>query len=104
MSNAEEEVAELIKRAQQLEVELDKPQEELITKADQLKEKENALSGAELEANCLKRRVQALERGLETWEGTLVQATNKLDKAASGADDSDCMRKVLESRARRGIL
>merc|ERR1712228_92042 len=55
-AKAEEEVAELVKKSQQLEVELDKTTEELLT-------------------------------------------TTKLDKAATAADDSDRMRKVLENRA-----
>merc|ERR1711913_243570 len=62
-------------------------------------EKENALSSAELEVNALNRRVQSLEGDLETWEDKLLLATQKLDKAATAADDSDRMRKVLESRA-----
>jgi hypothetical protein len=47
-SKAEEEVAELVKMAQQLEVVLDKPQEELLTTTEKRKEKENMLSSAEL--------------------------------------------------------
>merc|ERR1712025_630380 len=90
-----EEVAELVKKAQQLEVELDKTQEELLTTTEKLKEKENMLSSAELEVNALNRRVQALEGDLETCEDKLLLATQKLDKAATAADDSDRMRKVL---------
>eukprot|EP00091_Calanus_sinicus_P007058 TRINITY_DN1793_c0_g1_i1.p1 TRINITY_DN1793_c0_g1~~TRINITY_DN1793_c0_g1_i1.p1 ORF type:complete len:161 (-),score=54.74 TRINITY_DN1793_c0_g1_i1:266-748(-) len=70
-----------------------------MTRAEQLKDKENTLSAAELEVNCLNRRVQALEADLETCEDKLVLAGNKLDKAATAADDSDRMRKVLESKA-----
>ena len=98
-AKAEEEVADLVKKAQQLEVELDKTQEELLTTTEKLKEKENALSAAELEVNSLNRRVQGLEGDLETCEDKLLLATQKLDKAATAADDSDRMRKVLESRA-----
>ena len=54
---AEEEVAELVKKSQQLEVELDKTQEELMTTTEKLKEKEHALAAAELEVNALNRRV-----------------------------------------------
>ena len=60
-SKAEEEVAELVKKAQQLEVELDKTQEELLTTTEKLKEKENMLSSAELEVNALNRRVKVLK-------------------------------------------
>merc|ERR1711942_215300 len=98
-NKAEEEVAELVKKSQQLEVELDKTTEELLTTTEKLKEKENALSAAELEVNALNRRVQSLEGDLETCEDKLLLATQKLDKAATAADDSDRMRKVLESRA-----
>merc|ERR1719220_2965310 len=74
---AEEEVAELVKKSQQLE------------------EKEKALLAAELEVNALNRRVQGLEEDLEKCEDKLLIATNKLDKAATAGDDSDRMRKVL---------
>merc|ERR1712112_283639 len=73
--------------------------EELITTTEKLKEKENSLSSAELEVNVLNRRVQGLEGDLETCEDKLLLASQKLDKAATAADDSDRMRKVLESRA-----
>merc|ERR1712130_939524 len=49
--------------------------------------------------NALNRRVQGLEEDLEKCEDKLLQATNKLDKAATAGDDSDRMRKVLENRA-----
>merc|ERR1711889_19373 len=52
---AEEEVEELIKKSQQLEVELDKTMEELLTTTEKLKEKENSLSSAELEVAALNR-------------------------------------------------
>ena len=93
---AEEEVAELVKKSQQLEVELDKTQEELTTTTEKLNEKENALTAAELEVNSLNRRVQSIEGDLETCEDKLLMASQKLDKAATAADDSDRMRKVLE--------
>merc|ERR1711962_1302796 len=88
-AKAEEEVAELVKKSQQLEVELDKTQEELMTTTEKLKE----------EVNALNRRVQSIEGDLETCEDKLLIASQKLDKAATAADDSDRMRKVLESRA-----
>merc|ERR1712014_485640 len=68
-AKAEEEVAELVKKSQQLEV------------------------------NALNRRVQGLEEDLEKCEDKLLIATNKLDKAVTAGDDSDRMRKVLENRA-----
>ena len=46
---AEEEVADLVKKAQQLEVELDKTKEELTMTTQKLEEKEKALLAAELE-------------------------------------------------------
>ena len=98
-AKAEEEVAELVKKSQQLEVELDKTQEELMTTTEKLKDKEHALAAAELEVNSLNRRVQSIEGDLETCEDKLLMASQKLDKAATAADDSDRMRKVLESRA-----
>merc|ERR1712059_193010 len=99
-AKAEEEVEELVKKSQQLEVELDKTTEELLTTTEKLKEKESALSAAELEVNALNRRVQNIEGDLETCEDKLLLASQKLDKAATAADDSDRMRKVLESRGR----
>merc|ERR1711872_825151 len=85
---AEEEVAELVKKSQQLEVDLDKTTE-------QLEEKEKALLAAELEVNALNRRVQGLEEDLEKCEDKLLIASQKLDKASTAADDSERMRKVL---------
>merc|ERR1719480_164170 len=61
------------------------------------------LSSAELEVNVLNRRVQGLEGDLETCEDKLLLASQKLDKAATAADDSDRMRKVLESRANHDL-
>ena len=50
-AKAEEEVADLVKKAQQLEVELDKTKEELTMTTQKLEEKEKALLAAELEVN-----------------------------------------------------
>merc|ERR1712189_96384 len=69
--------AKLVKKLQQLEVELDKTTEELLTTTEKLKEKENALLSAELEVNALNRRVQGLEEDLEKCEDKLLQPTNK---------------------------
>merc|ERR1712080_597577 len=96
---AEEEVAELVKKSQQLEVELDKTKEELATTSQKLEDKEKALLAAELEVSALNRRVQHIEGDLEVCEDKLLLATQKLDKAATAADDSDRMRKVFESKA-----
>merc|ERR1712156_1138265 len=52
-------------------------------------EEEVALAAAELEVNALNRRVQGLEGDLETCEDKLLMASQKLDKAATAADDSD---------------
>eukprot|EP00091_Calanus_sinicus_P009842 TRINITY_DN2286_c0_g1_i2.p1 TRINITY_DN2286_c0_g1~~TRINITY_DN2286_c0_g1_i2.p1 ORF type:complete len:119 (-),score=43.39 TRINITY_DN2286_c0_g1_i2:128-484(-) len=54
---------------------------------------------AEAEFNRLNRRVQELEEDLETTGTKFVLASQKLDKAATTADDSDRMKKVLENRA-----
>merc|ERR1719238_2019158 len=70
--------------------------EELLTTTEKLKEKENSLSSAELEVNVLNRRVQGLEGDLETCEDKLLLASQKLDKAATAADDSDRMSKLEE--------
>merc|ERR1711962_1974784 len=98
-TKAEEEVEELMKKSQQLEAELDRTKEELLTTTEKLKEKEHSLSAAELEVASLNRWVQSIEGDLETCEDKLLLASQKLDKAATAADDSDRMRKVLESRA-----
>merc|ERR1711884_931649 len=63
--------------------------EELLTTTEKLKEKENSLSSAELEVAALNRRVQGIEGDLETCEDKLLLASQKLDKAATAADDSD---------------
>ena len=63
------------------------------------KEKEAQVLAAEAEFNRLNRRVQELEEDLETTETKFVLASQKLDKAATTADDSDRMKKVLENRA-----
>merc|ERR1712233_247115 len=86
---------EVVKKSQQLEVELDKTMEELITTTEKLKEKENSLSSAELEVNVLNRRVQGLEGDLETCEDKLLLASQKLDKAATAADDSDSIIRIF---------
>ena len=84
---------------QQLEVDLDKTTEKLATTTLSLEEKEKALVAAELEVSSLNRRIQGLEDELEKSEDKLLLATQKMDKAATAADDSERMRKVLEARA-----
>ena len=70
-AKVEEEVAELVKKAQQLEVELDKTKEELMATTQRLEEKERVV----LEVSSLNRRIQALEGDLETCEDNLLLAT-----------------------------
>merc|ERR1712041_136 len=67
--------------------------------SQKLEDKEKALLAAELEVSALNRRVQHIEGDLEVCEDKLLLATQKLDKAATAADDSDRMRKVFESKA-----
>merc|ERR1711953_1213612 len=92
----EEEVNELQNKAKTLEAELDIFTEKLAVSEMKQKEKESQVLAAEAELN---RRVQELEEDLETTETKFVQASQKLDKAATTADDSDRMKKVLENRA-----
>ena len=47
-AKVEEEAADLVKKVQQLEMELDKTKEELMTTTEKLKEKERALLASEL--------------------------------------------------------
>merc|ERR1711922_29576 len=54
---------------------------------------------AEDEVNALNRRVQGLEEDLEKTEEKLLLANQKLDKAATAADDSERMKKVLANKA-----
>merc|ERR1712007_234270 len=64
-----------------------------------LEEKEKSLLAAEAEANALNRRVQGLEEDLEKSEEKLLIASQKLDKAATAADDSERMSKVLQNKS-----
>ena len=93
-----EEVDQLVKRSQQLEVEVDKAKEELALMEEKLKEKEDALNAGELELSNLNRSVQAIEGDLEDCDDKLVIACTKLEKAETAGDDSDRMRKVLEAK------
>merc|ERR1712184_130110 len=57
------------------------------------------VNAAECEFNRLNRRVQELEEDLEVTETKYGTAIQKYDKAATEADDSDRMAKVLANRA-----
>merc|ERR1712098_517435 len=96
---AEEEVAELMTKARQLETELDMTNERFTIVSMQLEEKEKSLLAAEAEMNALNRRVQQLEEDLEKTEQKLLAANQKLDKAATAADDSDRAKKVFQNKA-----
>merc|ERR1712106_281051 len=95
----EEEVNELNNKSKTLEVEVDVFGEKLSVSEMKQKQKEAQVMAAEAEFNRLNRRVQELEEDLETTETKFVLASQKLDKAATTADDSDRMKKVLENRA-----
>jgi len=95
----EEESTELTKKSTLLEVEVDVFSEKLTVAEAKQKEREAAVLAAEAEFNRLNRRVQELEEDLENTETKWVLASQKLDKAATTADESDRMKKVLENRA-----
>merc|ERR1712123_546567 len=65
---AEDEVAEFVAKARQLETELDVTAEKVSIVSLQLEEKERSLLAAESEMNALNRRVSGLEEDLETTE------------------------------------
>merc|ERR1719360_326233 len=91
---SEEEVVELTNKQRQLEVEVDVNSERL-----SMRILEQQSKAAEAEFNRLNRRVQELEEDLETTEGKYVVGMQKYDMAATTADDSDRMAKVLQNRA-----
>merc|ERR1712223_2130141 len=93
---AEEECTELTNKARTLEIDVDKDGEKL---AQQVMAKEAQVMAAEAEFNRLNRRVQELEEDLEITEAKYATAIQKYDKAATEADDSDRMAKVLANRA-----
>merc|ERR1712060_448650 len=93
---AEEECTELTNKARTLEIDVDKFGEKL---AQQVMAKEAKVMAAEAEFNRLNRRVQELEEDLEITETKYGTAIQKYDKAATEADDSDRMAKVLANRA-----
>merc|ERR1712004_901571 len=93
---AEEECTELTNKARTLEIDVDKYGEKL---AQQVMAQEAKVMAAEAEFNRLNRRVQELEEDLEITEAKYATAIQKYDKAATEADDSDRMAKVLANRA-----
>ena len=96
-TKAKEEHSDLSKEASQVEMELSKASEQLVTTTQKQEEKEKALVAAELEVHTFNRRVQGLDGDLEQCEDKLLLATHKLDKAATAVDENDRMRKVLEN-------
>merc|ERR1712076_168084 len=73
---AEDEVGELVAKANQLETELDVTAEKLVIVSLQLEEKEKSLLAAEAEMNALNRRVQGLEEDLEKTEKKFLLASS----------------------------
>merc|ERR1711997_1136199 len=95
----EEEFTELSLKSRTLEIDLDKYAEKLEKRVMAQEAKEAQVLAAEAEFNRLNRRVQELEEDLEITEQKYVLAIQKYDKAATEADDSDRMAKVLQNRA-----
>merc|ERR1712088_189458 len=85
------------KKMQAMKVEKDN----LCDRCDEVEQeaKEAQVMAAEAEFNRLNRRVQELEEDLEITEAKYATAIQKYDKAATEADDSDRMAKVLANRA-----
>merc|ERR1719251_877091 len=96
---AEEEFTELTLKSRTLEIDNDKYGEKLVNQIMAQEAKEAQVLAAEAEFNRLNRRVQELEEDLEITEQKYVLAIQKYDKAATAADDSDRMAKVLQNRA-----
>merc|ERR1712168_371593 len=96
---AEEECTELTNKARTLEIDVDKFGEKLAQQVMAQEAKEAQVMAAEAEFNRLNRRVQELEEDLEVTETKYGTAIQKYDKAATEADDSDRMAKVLANRA-----
>ena len=96
---AEEEFCELSNKQKTLEIDVDKFGEKLLSQVMAQESKEAQVSAAEAEFNRLNRRVQELEEDLEVTEMKYTTAIQKYDKAATEADDSDRMAKVLQNRA-----
>merc|ERR1711962_455242 len=96
---AEEESVELSNKQKHLEIEVDVYGEKLTLQMMDQETMEAQVLAAEAEFNRLNRRVQELEEDLETTENMYVIAMQKYDKAATTADDSDPMAKVLQNRS-----
>jgi len=96
---AEEEATELTNKSKQLEMEADVYGERLTKQLMEQERQESMVLAAEAEFNRLNRRVQELEEDLETTETKYNTAMQKYDKAATTADDSDRMAKVLQNRS-----
>merc|ERR1711902_69000 len=86
-------------KARTLEIDVDKYGEKLAQQVMAQEAKEAQVMAAEAEFNRLNRRVQELEEDLEITENKYATAIQKYDKAATEADDSDRMAKVLANRA-----
>merc|ERR1711872_521883 len=98
---AEEESVELSNKQKHLEIEVDVYGEKLTLQMMDQETMEAKVMAAEAEFNRLNRRVQELEEDLETTENKYVIAMQKYDKAATTADDSDRMAKVLQNRSQK---
>merc|ERR1739838_69870 len=83
---AEDEVAELVAKARQVETELDMTSERFGIVSLQLEEKEKSLLAAEAEMNALNRRVQGLE---EDVEKRIIGLEKELKEAREKAEASD---------------
>lgn len=99
LEKAEEECTELTNKSKTLEIDVDKFGEKLINQVMAQESKEAQVLAAEAEFNRLNRRVQELEEDLELTEQKYSTAILKYDKAATEADDSDRMAKVLANRS-----
>jgi len=96
---ADEELTDLMNKSKTLEIDVDKFGEKLSQQVMAQEAKEAQVLAAEAEFNRLNRRVQELEEDLEMTEQKYATAIQKYDKAATEADDSDRMAKVLANRA-----
>jgi len=96
---ADEEANDLVNKQKHLEMEVDVFGEKLSMQIVEQKSKEAQVLAAEAEFNRLNKRVIELEDDLETTENKFVLGMQKYDKAATTADDSDRMAKVLQNRS-----
>merc|ERR1711936_1548880 len=84
-AKAEEEVAELVKKAQQLEVELDKTKEELLSTTQKLDEKEKAATAAD-DSDRMRKVFES--RALQDEE-RMSKLEDELKDARTKAEDAD---------------